>query len=109
LKALGTSRRRESENNLPEVDWRRHGWTIPGQIKKILEEAGEVAEAIANQDDINTIREALDTAQTCFTLISMVMERNYDRYGDGLWEVLLAQHEAKLRNKGYLKIEKGQE
>ena len=121
--------------NLPEVDWQRHEWTIPSQIAKIMEEAGEVAEAIANKDDINTIREALDTAQTCFTLIDMVLSKSasvdkawlwqqllsksvsvnkawlWQRLLSNtvsvdkawLWQQLLTQHEAKLRDKGYLK------
>jgi NTP pyrophosphatase (non-canonical NTP hydrolase) len=89
---------------LPEVDWQNKGWTIPGQIKKVLEEAGEVAEAIAENDAVNIIKEALDTAQTCFTLIDMVIVQNGgDKYF--AWESLLAQHEAKLRAKGYLKPE----
>jgi NTP pyrophosphatase (non-canonical NTP hydrolase) len=84
--------------NLPEVDWQRHEWTIPGQIKKVLEEAGEVAEAIANQDDINIIKEALDTAQTCFTLISMVQARSQINLDRLMWE-----HTWKLNQKGYLR------
>ena len=92
--------------NLPEIDWQRHEWTIPSQIAKIMEEAGEVAEAIANKDDINTIREALDTAQTCFTLIDMVLSKSASVDKAWLWQQLLTQHEAKLRDKGYLKQEK---
>ncbi len=72
-------------------------WTIPGQIKKVLEEAGEVAEAIAEADPVNTIREALDTMQTCATLINMVQaEWNLpiDRF--------LREHAEKLERKGYL-------
>ena len=72
-------------------------WTIPGQIKKILEEAGEVAEAIGEDDPVNTIREALDTMQTCATLINMVLAEwkvPLDRF---LWE-----HEEKLAKKGYM-------
>ena len=72
-------------------------WTIPGQIKKILEEAGEVAEAIGEDDPVNTIREALDTMQTCATLINMVL----DDYNMSL-DRFVAEHEAKLRKKGYL-------
>ena len=73
-------------------------WTIPGQIKKILEEAGEVAEAIGEDDPVNTIREALDTMQTCATLINMVLAEwkvPLDRF---LWE-----HEEKLAKKGYMR------
>ena len=72
-------------------------WTIPGQIKKILEEAGEVAEAIAEDDPVNIIREALDTMQTCATLIDMVQaewKMDLDRF--------LVEHTEKLERKGYL-------
>lgn len=72
-------------------------WTIPGQIKKILEEAGEVAEAVAKEDPVNTIREALDTMQTCATLINMVQAE---------WNLVLdrflTEHHEKLERKGYL-------
>lgn len=85
--------------NLPEVDWQSHNWTIPGQLKKIFEEAGEVAEAVALNDPVNTIREALDTMQTCATLINMVQAEyrlNLDRF--------VAEHEAKLQRKGYMEV-----
>lgn len=75
----------------------QENWTIPGQIKKILEEAGEVAEAIAENDPVNTIREALDTMQTCATLINMVQaewKMDLDRF--------LVEHTEKLERKGYL-------
>ena len=88
---------------LPEVDWKTKGWTIPGQIKKVLEEAGEVAEAIAEGDSVNIIKEALDTAQTCFTLIDMVISQTDFEYQIWTWEQLIIQHKAKLRAKGYLK------
>ena len=88
---------------LPEVDWQRHEWTIPSQIAKIMEEAGEVAEAIANKDDINTIKEELDTAQTCFTLIDMVLQKQPELHRNWLWKNILKHHKAKLRTKGYLK------
>jgi NTP pyrophosphatase (non-canonical NTP hydrolase) len=72
-------------------------WTIPGQIKKMLEEAGEVAEAVAKEDPVNTIREALDTMQTCATLINMVQAE---------WNLVLdrflTEHHEKLERKGYL-------
>lgn len=39
---------------LPEVDWRvMEGWTLPSQLKKLFEEAGEVAEAVAMEDPVN--------------------------------------------------------
>lgn len=84
--------------NLPEVDWESNNWTIPGQLKKIFEEAGEVAEAVAQADPVNTIRESLDTIQTCLTLISMVQaEFNMPL------ERFIQEHNDKLQRKGYLK------
>lgn len=79
--------------DLPEVDWQSHNWTIPGQLKKIFEEAGEVAEAVALADPVNTIREALGA-----TLISMVQEE----WGLPL-EKFIQEHNNKLQCKGYLK------
>lgn len=83
---------------LPDVDWQSHGWTIPGQIKKVFEEAGEVAEAIAERRPVEIIREALDTVQTCKTLISLVLAENP---GIDMHE-LLEQHREKLLYKGYV-------
>jgi|GEM_PF-1241725 len=91
--------------NLPDVDWKSKNWTIPGQIKKVLEEAGEVAEAIANRDWLEVVKESLDTMQTCKTLISMVLEQNlHDDENDYIFiDELLQQHAEKLAMKGYLK------
>jgi phosphoribosyl-ATP pyrophosphohydrolase len=86
---------------LPDVDWQSHGWTIPGQIKKVFEEAGEVAEAIAEQRPMEVVREALDTIQTCKTLISMVLARETRIDIDEL----LDSHRAKLTRKGYIREE----
>lgn len=88
---------------LPEVDWKSKGWSISSQVAKIMEEAGEVAEAIAEGDSANIIKEALDTAQTCFTLIDMVISQADFEYQIWTWEQLIVQHKAKLRAKGYLK------
>ena len=85
---------------LPDVDWKSHDWTIPGQVKKIGEEYSEVAEAVAMQDPDNIIREALDTMQTCWTLISMVKAE----YDINIIDYL-AEHGEKLRCKGYLRKE----
>ena len=74
-------------------------WTIPSQVKKIGEEYGEVAEAVAMNDPVRTIKEALDTMQTCATLINMVQAEynlNLDR--------LILEHETKLFNKGYMGV-----
>ncbi len=82
--------------NLPDIEIQPE-WTIPGQLKKLFEEAGEVAEAVALEDPVNTIREALDTMQTCATLIDMVKEE---------WTLdlnrLIKEHHEKLERKGYL-------
>ena len=82
--------------NLPDIDIKPE-WTIPGQLKKLFEEAGEVAEAVARDEPIETIREALDTMQTCATLIDMVQaewKMDLDRF--------LTEHAEKLERKGYL-------
>lgn len=91
--------------NLPDVDWQSKDWTIPGQIKKVLEEAGEVAEAIANRDWVEVIKESLDTMQTCKTLISMVLEHDLHCHEDERIDLdqLLQEHAEKLSRKGYLK------
>mgnify|MGYP000848411138 FL=1 len=82
--------------NLPDIVI-QPDWTIPSQVKKIGEEYGEVAEAVAMNDPISTIREALDTMQTCATLINMVLAE---------WEVpldrFMREHEEKLIKKGYM-------
>lgn len=75
-------------------------WTIPGQVKKIGEEYSEVAEAVALNDPVNTIREALDIMQTCVTLINMVQTE---------WDIsldkILQEHKNKLERKGYLYVQ----
>ena len=52
---------------------------------------------MALNDPVNTIREALDTMQTCATLINMVQVK---------WNVdldsFLQEHKIKLERKGYL-------
>lgn len=84
--------------NLPDITI-QPGWTIPGQLKKLFEEAGEVAEAIAEVDPVATIREALDIMQTCATLINMVQAE----YNLNLPRLIL-EHETKLFNKGYMGV-----
>ena len=84
--------------NLPDIVI-QPDWTIPSQVKKIGEEYGEVAEAVAMDDPVRTIKEALDTMQTCATLINMVQVEynlNLDR--------LILEHETKLFNKGYMGV-----
>lgn len=83
--------------DLPDIEIKPE-WTIPGQLKKLFEEAGEVAEAVARDEPIETIREALDTMQTCATLINMVLDD---------WNIkldkFLIEHREKLISKGYLR------
>lgn len=84
--------------NLPDIEI-QPDWTIPSQVKKIGEEYGEVAEAVALSNPVATIREALDVMQTCATLINMVLAE---------WEVpldrFLREHEEKLAKKGYMGV-----
>jgi NTP pyrophosphatase (non-canonical NTP hydrolase) len=86
--------------DLPEIDWDKQGWSAASQLKKIAEEFGEVAEAVALQDHTNIIRESLDTIQTCWTLITMIRDE---------WQIdmdkFYREHEEKLTRKGYLKDE----
>jgi NTP pyrophosphatase (non-canonical NTP hydrolase) len=82
--------------DLPDIEIQPE-WTIGGQLKKLFEEAGEVAEAVTIREPIETIKEALDTMQTCATLINMVLEEwdiSLDRF--------LTEHKEKLERKGYL-------
>lgn len=83
--------------DLPKVDWQSKNWNVPGQLKKMFEEAGEVAEAVALQEPENIIRGALDTMQTCDTLINMVLD--LDELEINLF---LQEHKEKLERKGYL-------
>lgn len=84
---------------LPDIDIDPK-WTIPGQLKKIFEEAGEVAEAVANIEYEEAIKEALDTMQTCATLINMILT---DDDPDELPRYL-KEHTEKLLRKGYVKV-----
>jgi len=83
--------------DLPDIEIQPE-WTEGSQLKKIFEEAGEVAEAVALSDPVNTVRELLDTMQTCKTLISMVIMEYH-------WNIqkFIDQHNEKLKAKGYLK------
>lgn len=83
--------------DLPDIEIQPE-WTIGGQLKKLFEEAGEVAEAVAIREPIETIKEALDTMQTCATLINMVLaDWNIDL------DKFLIGHREKLISKGYLR------
>ena len=47
---------------LPEIDWRTQNWTPAQQLRKVAEEMGEVAQAVAENNPIQVIRESLDAA-----------------------------------------------
>jgi len=74
-------------------------WTAESQLVKITEETAEVREAVANGDTINIIRESLDAMQTYKTLIQIQQAEFDDRLDI---DKFLAEHEAKLKRKGYL-------
>jgi len=86
-----------------QVDWKRHGWTAAGQIKKILEEVGEIAEALVNGDLTEASKETLDVKQTCDTMLAILAydwEQKYNKpYPLKRFE---QEHVEKLERKGYL-------
>lgn len=89
---------------LPDVNWQSQKWTSAGQVKKILEEASEVAEALATGDLVNAMRETLDTIQTGFTMLNILQAEWQEEYGSPCpIGRFLTEHEAKLKRKGYLK------
>lgn len=92
---------------LPEIDWRSQNWTPANQLRKIAEEYGEVAEAVAQNNPIQVIRESLDAMQTYNTLIHIVAAD----YGINNIDKLLKEHSEKLIRRGYMRppIEPGQE
>lgn len=83
---------------LPEIDWRSQNWTPANQLRKIAEEYGEVAEAVAQANPVQVIRESLDAMQTYNTLIHIVAAE-YDIRIDKL----VQEHSEKLIRKGYMK------
>lgn len=74
-------------------------WTAESQLVKITEEFNEVREALAAHDDVNVVKETLDLIQTGHTLLQ-IMDESYD--GHLNVAKFLAEHEAKLRRKGYM-------
>lgn len=82
---------------LPEIDWRSQNWTPAQQLRKVAEEMGEVAEAVAENNPIQVIRESLDAMQTYSTLIHIVAAE-YDICIDKL----IQEHTEKLIRKGYI-------
>jgi NTP pyrophosphatase (non-canonical NTP hydrolase) len=85
--------------------------TLESTALKLMEEAGELAQAIGKLRGLSGERmtlteperlsrvaaELLDVAQTAATMMYVLEEQHGVDLGD-----LLAQHEAKLRAKGYL-------
>lgn len=85
--------------------------TLESTALKLMEEAGELAQAIGkfrgmsgetgalpSQESLALISgELLDVAQTAATMMYVLQ----DQYGVDL-DTLMAQHEAKLKTKGYL-------
>jgi hypothetical protein len=74
-------------------------WTAESQLVKCQEELDEIKEAIAAHDDVNAIREAFDLIQTGHTFLQ-IMDESYD--GHLNTGKFLAEHEAKLKRKGYM-------
>jgi NTP pyrophosphatase (non-canonical NTP hydrolase) len=82
---------------LPEIDWRSQNWTSAQQLRKVAEEMGEVAQAVAENNPIQVIRESLDAMQTYSTLVHIVAEE----YRINLSK-LVTEHREKLIRKGYM-------
>lgn len=81
--------------NLPRLDYK--DWTAAQQLRKIGEEFGEVAEAVAQDNPVRIVKESLDAIQTLDTLITIVVkEYNLDLVK------FYKEHREKLRVKGYL-------
>ena len=74
-------------------------WTAESQLVKCQEELDEIKEAVAAHDDVNAIREAFDMIQTGHTFLQ-IMDESYD--GHLNVAKFLAEHEAKLKRKGYM-------
>lgn len=86
-----------------QVDWKKHNWTSSQQVRKIFEEASEVAEALVKGDLVNAIRETLDTKQTCDTMLAILAfqwEQEYD--SPCPLKKFEQEHIEKLQRKGYL-------
>lgn len=65
--------------NMPRLDIEGHEWTMQGQVLKMLEELGEVSQAlIKDQDLTKTAAETLDFIMTGVTLLNMLESRGID-------------------------------
>lgn len=59
--------------DLPCLDIERHHWTMEGQVLKMLEELGEVSQALNKHKDLDrTAAETLDFIMTGVTLLNML-------------------------------------
>jgi len=88
---------------LPDVAWEWHEWTLPRQLRKLNEETGEVAEAVATGDWPNMIRETLDFIQVGHTMLAMVQQQWLEEFGCACnMDRFIAEHIDKLYRKGYL-------
>jgi len=79
------------------VDHTRLGWTQGQQITKVTEELGEAIKELIENNPVAAVREWMDVAQTCVTMIQIIAaEWNLDV------DKLYAEHVAKLERKEYL-------
>ena len=97
--ACGYKSRKDKEAtiNLPVIKYKELGLTAAYQLRKIAEEYGEVAEAVAQENPVQVIRESLDSMQTFWTLINIIA----NDYGINI-DKLYKEHCEKLERKGYL-------
>ena len=85
------------------VDWKKHNWTAAQQIKKIMEEVGEVAEALTSGDLITAIKETKDVEQTCKTMLAILAYDWEQEYNSPCpIKRFEREHIEKLERKGYL-------
>ena len=65
--------------NLPRLDIEGHEWTMQGQVLKMLEELGEVSQALNKDHDYSTTTaETFDFIMTGVTLLYMLETRGVD-------------------------------
>ncbi|HBK53257.1 MAG TPA: hypothetical protein DDZ44_04900 [Syntrophomonas wolfei] len=65
--------------NLPRLDIECHEWTMQGQVLKMLEELGEVSQALNKDHDLNkTAAETFDLIMTGITMLYMLEAKGVD-------------------------------
>lgn len=65
--------------NLPRLDIEGHEWTMDGQVLKMLEELGEVSQALNKDHDYSTTTaETFDFIMTGVTLLYMLEAQGVD-------------------------------